>query len=570
MQTHKMKKILNILLLSLICFTAKSQSPTGLPSPNSPLSYYVVGWLKSDSGVINVLRDTTVRSRYAGLQIFWQNQGVDSNVWYFDGARYFHYPKSTQDIYNLLGGVPVTQLTTTGASGTPATLANGILNIPTPTGGGGGGGNIVSINTLTNPNLFIITGSTGSDFNINSTGANITINLPTASAGVRGLLTSGDWSTFNTKQPQLNGTGFVKATGTTISYDNSTYYLASNPSSFITRTGISANAPILYNNSSGVISADTSTGLTHLATQAYVLANQASGTITGAGNLVPIFTTSTSGSTLLFALTNAAGNTALVNNSSSSGAPSYAKVANATLQNSTITFSSTDLSGSGSIALGGTLTSNINNNAVTFAKMQQAAPNSLWGNPAGSTANVSSITLGYGLKFIGTTLVLDTANVKDSIFALGGLTIIGATKDSIIWGGTLFQTTHISGSSNFNVSFDSTFLFLTGPGYTTPINSDSTNNKVLVRNTSTGKINEMYWPATGGGGGGGTYIYLPDVAATTGNYTVTTKNFIILPDLTGQANRNAILPTSPTDGTPLEFRNENTVASGFAWTFTNG
>lgn len=35
-------------------------------------------------------------------------------------------------------------------------------------------------------------------------------------------------------QPQLNGTGFVKASGTTISYDNSTYYLASNPSGYIT------------------------------------------------------------------------------------------------------------------------------------------------------------------------------------------------------------------------------------------------------------------------------------------------------------------------------------------------
>lgn len=35
-------------------------------------------------------------------------------------------------------------------------------------------------------------------------------------------------------QPQLNGTGFVKASGTTITYDNSTYYLASNPSGYIT------------------------------------------------------------------------------------------------------------------------------------------------------------------------------------------------------------------------------------------------------------------------------------------------------------------------------------------------
>lgn len=38
----------------------------------------------------------------------------------------------------------------------------------------------------------------------------------------------------------LNGTGFVKANGTTISYDNSTYYLASNPSGFITSSGTAA------------------------------------------------------------------------------------------------------------------------------------------------------------------------------------------------------------------------------------------------------------------------------------------------------------------------------------------
>jgi hypothetical protein len=38
-------------------------------------------------------------------------------------------------------------------------------------------------------------------------------------------------------QPQLNGTGFVKISGTTISYDNSTYYLASNPNGYTSNTG---------------------------------------------------------------------------------------------------------------------------------------------------------------------------------------------------------------------------------------------------------------------------------------------------------------------------------------------
>lgn len=47
--------------------------------------------------------------------------------------------------------------------------------------------------------------------------------IPTASSSVTGLLSSTDWSTFNAKQAQLNGTGFVKVSGTTVSYDNSTY-----------------------------------------------------------------------------------------------------------------------------------------------------------------------------------------------------------------------------------------------------------------------------------------------------------------------------------------------------------
>jgi hypothetical protein len=47
--------------------------------------------------------------------------------------------------------------------------------------------------------------------------------VPTASATNRGALSSSDWSTFNSKQVQLNGTGFVKASGTTISYDNTNY-----------------------------------------------------------------------------------------------------------------------------------------------------------------------------------------------------------------------------------------------------------------------------------------------------------------------------------------------------------
>lgn len=49
------------------------------------------------------------------------------------------------------------------------------------------------------------------------------LSLGLSSATTTGALSSTDWSTFNNKQNALNGTGFVKISGTTISYDNSTY-----------------------------------------------------------------------------------------------------------------------------------------------------------------------------------------------------------------------------------------------------------------------------------------------------------------------------------------------------------
>ena len=73
----------------------------------------------------------------------------------------------------------------------------------------------------------ITLGTTGTDLSSTvATGTTtpvITLNVPTASATNRGALSAADWTTFNGKQDALNGTGFVKITGTTISYDNSTY-----------------------------------------------------------------------------------------------------------------------------------------------------------------------------------------------------------------------------------------------------------------------------------------------------------------------------------------------------------
>ena len=84
-----------------------------------------------------------------------------------------------------------------------------------------------ALNGLTSQVQFFAVGTSGTNFNIASATDTHTFNLPTASATNRGALASADWSTFNNKQNQLNGTGFVKANGTTISYDNSTYQVTS-------------------------------------------------------------------------------------------------------------------------------------------------------------------------------------------------------------------------------------------------------------------------------------------------------------------------------------------------------
>jgi hypothetical protein len=51
--------------------------------------------------------------------------------------------------------------------------------------------------------------------------------IPQATGSQNGFLSSSDWTTFNAKQAALSGTGFVKISGTTISYDNSTYLTTS-------------------------------------------------------------------------------------------------------------------------------------------------------------------------------------------------------------------------------------------------------------------------------------------------------------------------------------------------------
>jgi hypothetical protein len=73
-------------------------------------------------------------------------------------------------------------------------------------------GGITTLNTLTALSQTFATGTSGTDFNISSATSTHTFNIPTASAINRGLLSSTDWTTFNSKQNAL--TNPITGTGT--------------------------------------------------------------------------------------------------------------------------------------------------------------------------------------------------------------------------------------------------------------------------------------------------------------------------------------------------------------------
>src|ERR1041385_9166548 len=66
------------------------------------------------------------------------------------------------------------------------------------------GAGITSLNALTGATQTFATGTTGTDIGIVSCGTAHTFNLPSASGTNRGLLTSADWTTFNSKQATIS------------------------------------------------------------------------------------------------------------------------------------------------------------------------------------------------------------------------------------------------------------------------------------------------------------------------------------------------------------------------------
>lgn len=115
------------------------------------------------------------------------------------------------------------------------------------------GSAITSLNGITASTQTFATGTSGTDFNIVSSGSSHTFNFPTASAGNRGLLSSAGFTTFNNKIGTVTATTLAAVTtaGTTATINNTVAYWNANQlqGSNIANTTPANGQVLTYNNS---------------------------------------------------------------------------------------------------------------------------------------------------------------------------------------------------------------------------------------------------------------------------------------------------------------------------------
>jgi hypothetical protein len=296
--------------------------------------------------------------------------------------------------------------------------------------------------TETGSGVLTISGGTGSVL-----GAGTTVQVKQANTTQNGFLSSADWNLFNSRQPQLNGTGFVKASGTTITYDNSIYLTANqgitlsgdisgSGTTAITTTLPTVNSNVgtwnnLTVNGKGLVTAGSNIGyLTANQTISFSPSGDVTGTITGTTTLAPVlaigankvtlgqlaqvntgtFLGRTSASTgNVEAMTTAQAKTLLGIGGTNSGDVTLAGQNYLTIAGQVITANPVDLSGTnatGTLAPArfpaltgdvtntvGTVATTIGAGVVTNSKLATMPTLTLKGNNTGGTTNPADLTV---------------------------------------------------------------------------------------------------------------------------------------------------------------------------------
>jgi len=179
----------------IVAFLTDANDPAQLNIPAGNWNYEIYASMSSNGGTPQLYAELYVYNGTTFTLI-----STSSNEILYDGTNL--------NLYSFAMTVPATTLALTdrlaiklyatnsgGKTTTVHTQDSHLCQIITTFSTG-----ITALNGLTAQVQYFQTGTSGTDFNISSTTATHTFNLPTASAANRGALSSADWSVFNAKQ----------------------------------------------------------------------------------------------------------------------------------------------------------------------------------------------------------------------------------------------------------------------------------------------------------------------------------------------------------------------------------
>jgi hypothetical protein len=162
------------------------------------------------------------------------------------------------DYYELYWSATSTQVTLHYYPGSlpPPSAASAIFTVTQQAGIIAGTG-MTALNGLSADVQTISTGTTGTDFNVVSSGTDHQFNIPTASATNRGALSTTDWSAFNGKQAALVSGTNIKTINNNSLLGSGNLNVSANPRTLASVNGLNLTGTAIQISASVLIPANT-------------------------------------------------------------------------------------------------------------------------------------------------------------------------------------------------------------------------------------------------------------------------------------------------------------------------